>query len=66
MEQMKTKAKSPRRSLAEMLDSWAPIAQDFPEIEELPIEPVELKDVDPGSEDAFQELMGFLASRRKR
>ncbi len=50
---MTTTNKHPRPSLIELLDSLEPIDEDFPEIEELPLESVELQDVEPGSDVAF-------------
>jgi antitoxin VapB len=32
----------PKKSLLELLDSWEPIEEEFPEIEDLPAEPVDL------------------------
>jgi hypothetical protein len=58
--QMRTEAKSPMRSLIEVLRCLEPIEEDFPEVEDLPAEPVELDDAAPGSDDAFRELMEFL------
>jgi hypothetical protein len=60
-----TERESSNRRLLEVLATLEPIEEDFPEIEELPVEPVELDfDVDPATDDAFRELIRFLSSGR--
>jgi len=56
----------PPKTLAELLDTWEPIEEEFPPVEELPFEPVEFDlDVDPATDADFRELMDFLSSGRK-